>query len=357
MNVQQNFTFSERRLVIEALINKKILASQSNQGNLYVFLDDLSIGVIDTQTGDFQQVYRFDANRFPTDAEFHLHNSADDRYVALTCTKRTTEHTKAISAGAIISVTQQQEVMVLSNGDYHTENTPFPICFIEHEGNNLIVHATDWNRLDITNLETGELLTPRDLKEAPELLDDEDILMTEWPGELKPSPNQDRIATIGWVWHPIGHAYSFHLKRWLEGHTWESDGCSHQRSYAVWDYFWDAPFFWIDNERLCIWGHSKEDKDGFPKSGASIFDANKNEVLLLSFEGPTLDIFFYDTYLFSGIRRGEQERLGLSVWSIEDGSLLCEKLGLLPDDYIQTSREFVSFNESGEILFTQWYCA
>jgi hypothetical protein len=128
-------------------------------------------------------------------------------------------------------------------------------------------------------------------------------------------------ATIGWAWHPVGIAYSFNLKNWMEGSKWESDSSPNTRSYATWEYFWDSPFFWIDDKKLCIWGSESQGDDAVPSDTASIYDA-RSEELIFSFNGPTADIFFFDEYLFSGLKHGDAMSQGLS-----DGSLLSEKQG------------------------------
>ena len=48
--------------------------------------------------------------------------------------------------------------------DYHADVSAYSTGFIEKDGKILLIHQTQWNRLDITDLETGVLLTERKIK-------------------------------------------------------------------------------------------------------------------------------------------------------------------------------------------------
>jgi predicted NAD-dependent protein-ADP-ribosyltransferase YbiA (DUF1768 family) len=51
--------------------------------------------------------------------------------------------------------------MSILRDDYHPEHCRFPLGFFELGGRLLLVHATAWNRLDVSDPATGELLTSR----------------------------------------------------------------------------------------------------------------------------------------------------------------------------------------------------
>jgi hypothetical protein len=86
-----------------------------------------------------------------------------------------------------------------------------------------------------------------------------------------------------------------------------------------------------------------------PSDCAAIFDVDTEEQLL-SIDGPTIDLFEYDEYLFSGI----PDSKGLSIWSVKDGSLLYIQNEMEIDLYLRSSKEFVSFEEDGRVVFTKW---
>jgi hypothetical protein len=347
--------FERRSIDIGGLNGRKVISSKADAiGNIFAFLADATLVYVSTKLNEITPITDLNAYGFPLSSLFEIHCSKDCKFVALTCTYRGDDQLRPVSRCVVIALDNSREIMHLSNGDYHTELTPFPFCFVTKDGKNLIIHATNWNRLDITDLETGQLLTERDYAEKPDLSDHEDFVFTEWPGKLLPSPGQERVATIGWVWHPIGHAYSFDLKRWLEGNKWEPDASIHQKSYAIWDYFWDSPFVWLDERRLCIWGVDENSME--PTDSATIFDAETAEQLF-SFNGPTQDIFFYDEYLFSGIKCLDEYQKGLSVWDINTGELVHTQLEFAFDGYSHAKREFYLLGADDVLTLIRWRTA
>jgi len=51
------------------------------------------------------------------------------------------------------------QVLNLKRKYYHCDVSSYSIGFVERDGRMLLIHQTEWNRLDMTNFETGELLT------------------------------------------------------------------------------------------------------------------------------------------------------------------------------------------------------
>jgi hypothetical protein len=200
--------------------------------------------------------------------------------------------------------------------------------------------------LDVSDPRTGECLTQRDftlIKEDEDFYDDS--VFSEWYGELAISPSQQKIASIGWVWHPLGVAFSWSAKSWLEENVWEADNGKSKRSYCIWDYFWYSPFFWYDDNTLCIWGSSDYQKGSdLPIDSVVLYNA-ETEQAVREFAGPTLDVFYYDHYLFSGL----PEKNGISIWDLEEGALLHRQPGISPRAYHPGTREFIEIDETG------WY--
>jgi len=350
------FTFQEQTIQAPYLKETTVLASLGcpiNSKHIYIFTDHSEIVRLNIDSGEHDLIATLDANEFPVTAKFHLYCSQDGRFLALTCRRRSTHELSPLCKGIVIRQADGETVMALSAGDYHTEQAPLPLCFLEYEGRTLLVHATDWNRLDITDMDSGKIITERNFEDSPGRDEDNDDLYTEWYGLLKPSPNNSRMATIGWVWHPIGIALSFDLKAWLNGSTWESDCSPRMRDYAIWDYYWDSPFCWVDDQKLCIWGVSDGEFGDDPKNEAAIFDAESGDKLL-SIPGPTCDTFFCDEYLFSGLQVGEERQMGLTIWSLKDASLLYKKQGLFADLYVPEEKALIAFDKNGEITINRW---
>lgn len=273
--------------------------------------------------------------------------SIKNEYAAITTRSRKL-HTDIPNTGIVIRVDTGDILMRLDQGDYHTELTEFPVTFIQRLGKTYVVHATDWNTVDITEPETQQCLTRRDANDSP-CKDIDNGVFTERLGTLLVSPDQTSIATIGWIWHPVGIAFSWNIDEWFSN-PWEPDCGASKVSYAMWDYFWYSPFFWLDNHRLCIWGyealHTDED---IPLNSVAIYNADTGD-LINWFSGPTMDVFYYDKYLFSGSCHENT----LSIWDIETGALLYEYQDIIVNAYHCGSRELISIQDNGVIGFYHW---
>ena len=344
------FSFSTRQLYIPELENIKILAAASypNSYQLLIFSNKGKLIQVDCVTGAAVTLREINSLALIRDGEIQLIVSNDHQYCAITsCVYRKDEYEDS-NSGLVIDLSTGKTIKELNCDYYHMAHTPFPVTFFEYQSHTHLVYASEWNKLDIVNIATEEILSTRNLEDCPEEEDGDDFTFTEWNGALVVSPDKRRIATVGWMWHPIGVAFSFDARKWIETNCWEPDIGESKKSYAIWDYFWDSPLAWIDDKRLCIWGAQSGCVDD-PADCAAIFDADSSKILLF-FTGPTINFFEYDEYLFSGIRNSQ----GLSIWSVEDGSLLHEEHELEVDQYLPFSKEFISFKPNGKILFTKW---
>lgn len=62
---------------------------------------------------------------------------------------------------AVINL-ESGEVQCFSREEYHSNVASYSIGFLQREGRVLLLHQTQWNRLDLTDLATGTCLTKRD---------------------------------------------------------------------------------------------------------------------------------------------------------------------------------------------------
>lgn len=347
----QDFTFSSRTLAVECLQDDAVLAHvplADGSAALLLFTARGRLLHLDLISGAARAIAEYSDDLIRRQGTVALHASRDGRFAALTSAVHGQGMTPS-NRGILITLATGEIVMHLECGDYHTEHTELPVAFVEHQGKTLLIHGTDWARLDITDPASGQCLSTRDFEELPKEARDESVF-TEWNGPLLISPDQRWIATIGWVWHPVGVAYSWDLQEWLAGSLWEADVGRSKVSYAMWPYFWFSPFCWLDAHTLCIWGYSElHTDDDIPLPSAAVYAVPSGE-LVRWFAGPTADVFYFDRYLFSGTRDGD----GISVWSVEDGALLCERRGINAQGYHPGTQEFVSFGDQGELTLHHW---
>jgi hypothetical protein len=130
----------------------------------------------------------------------------------------------------------------INRGDGHVEHCSWAIGFVERDGETLLIHATDWNRLDITRLRDFELLTPRELTEENSI--------DYFHSRLTVSPDGKHFAVDGWVWSPSESILIYDVDRFFT---------EYDKAYTMLDmpeplsnYNWDRPLCWVDDHTVAI---------------------------------------------------------------------------------------------------------
>ncbi len=264
------------------------------------------------------------------DEAVSLHLSARSNFVAVV--------NKKGGKGCVIRLETKKISMHLKRGDCHNEPGIFPIAFFENDNRTLLVHGTAWNRLDISDPLTGELLTQRELpifdKDEPR----QEHYLDYFHCGLTVSPDNKWIVDNGWVWAPAGVVRSWNLEKWLSN-VWESENGQTVRELCVRDYFWDGPLCWIDNQTLAVWGFGRDDEYLIP--AILLFDVVSGKRIQW-FAGPRGELTF-DKYLFSS----SQEH-GTSIWDIATGERLHHEAAFSFLAYHRNARQFVTYRSLGQ---------
>lgn len=174
------------------------------------------------------------------------------------------------SFGVLVNLGTGEVVAPLHGGDYHTHTVPFSTAFTQHQGRDVLIHRTDWNRLDVMDCATGSNLTERDgtQYEQPHYLD-------FFHGALLLSPSREHVLDDGWVWAPVGIPTVWSLPAWLEGNRWESEDGPTRKRLAQGE-GWAEPCVWLDDAHIAIWNLGNWEEDGFGDGGhvpgVTVFD-------------------------------------------------------------------------------------
>lgn len=187
--------------------------------------------------------------------------SGDGRFVA--CFDRQGRH------GAVVEVATGRVTMRLDRGDYFVRNRAWSLAFFTHRGRTLLVHATDWNRLDVSDPATAELLTPR---EHPPTEERPPHYLDYFHCSLAVSPDGRWVADDGWAWSPVGVVRAWSLERWLEENVWESEDGPSARELCARDE-WDQSLCWLDERRLAVWGYGSTEGELAP--AARLFEVEQ----------------------------------------------------------------------------------
>lgn len=224
--------------------------------------------------------------------------------------------------------------MRLLRDDYHEEHCRFPLGFFELGGRLLLVHATEWNRLDVSDPATGELLTERAPTGYRSGEARPEHYLDYFHAGLAVSPDGERVLDNGWVWQPVGVPRVFSLKRWIEENRWESEDGPSVKDLCYRTYYWDGPACWLDEGTIAIWGEGEDDLELTP--GVRIFDAESGAELR-SFAGPPQGLLFDPPYLVA-----YSIPTGTSIWDPATGERLASDPTLRPTAYHPASRELLT---------------
>jgi len=358
----QAFTFTPHSFHLACLDNADLLTSApllNSTGDWLLFSSNGELIRLDGRSKKTQIMAVLTNEQVCRTGEIQLCVSENNLFAALTSNVRTTDEGPSSNLGWVVDLTTGEALLILECGDYHTENAPFPVCFVEHDNKTLLIHATEWDRLDITDLTTLKHITERSYVDKPDNWQENKNAFSEWNGQLLVSPDKQWIATIGWAWHPVGLALAWNLQTWLNENIWEADYGLSKRSFSNWSYFWFSPFCWVNDTTLCVWGYEGFiDEDEIPYNSVALYNVSSGE-LIRWFTGPSMDSFYYDDYLFSGstqptVKPGALEDKALRVWDIQDGTLLHQQENLTPDNYHPESKCFLGSDKPGELTLTHW---
>lgn len=218
--------------------------------------------------------------------------------------------------GEVVDLRTGKVTLSLDAGAYHAETVPFSFAFADIDGQVVAVHRSEWNRLDLSDPATGQLLSVREQTKEHAL--------DYFHGELYVSPDHRHILDDGWVWHPVGIPAAWDLERWRMDNPWESEDGPSRVTLCIRAYYWNGAMAWIDERRVAIDGLGDDEKD--MEDGARIFDITtklpeeENARELFSFKGPRGRFFGSRGRLYCA------DPAGLTVWNPETG----EQIGSIP---------------------------
>jgi hypothetical protein len=239
---------------------------------------------------------------------------------------------------AVIDLATGIPTLALVRDGYHPEHCDVSLAFLDRGGRSLLVHAPAWNRLDVVDARTGELLTARGPTAYTRGEERPAHYLDYFHCGLLVSPDGRFIADNGWVWHPVGSVEAWSVERWLTENVWESEDGPSKRRLAWREYYWDGPWCWMNDRELAVWGYGEDDQWLMP--AVRIFDVVTDGERW--FPGPRGDLVC-DRVLVSIADDG------LAVWDAGDGRRLARDPAR-PTHYHPDAKVFVA--RDGDRLVT-----
>ncbi len=235
--------------------------------------------------------------------------------------------------GQVLDLLTGAVTLVLDGGDYHPDTVPFSLAMLEHQGRTLVMHRTAWNRLDISDAATGELLTAREPTSYTNGEPRPEHYLDYFHGALCLSPAGRYVLDDGWVWAPVGTPQVWSVRRWLEDDVWESEDGPSLHWLAQRAYYWNNPMCWLDDQRLAIAGIGGDEQAIL--AGVRIFDAETGRETG-AFVGPTGALFADGRRLYAAAPEG------LEVWDPATGERTGTVPGFVPTRHHRSAGELAS---------------
>ena len=149
-------------------------------------------------------------------------------------------------------------VLDFAREDYHCDVSSYSVGFLEREDRVLLMHQTQWNRLDITDLETGRMLTHRDIiyQETDETETnkwgtfpkmEKKNYIDYFHSLLHISPNGEHFLSNGWIWQPLDNIMCFDTECFFREYETCGKPIEYYRGYA-----WDRPCTFAGNDTIVI---------------------------------------------------------------------------------------------------------
>jgi hypothetical protein len=210
--------------------------------------------------------------------------------------------------GLVINLEDPSFRMDLYRKDYQVEHCSFPIAFYSAQDQTFLIHGTDWNRLDITCLDTGELLTARTIQS-----DTKTNFFDYFHSELMVSPDHQRFLSNGWIWAPVDILTVYEISDFFQRY----ELCYRDLEMPITSgYLWDRAVAWLDAHTLAVVYNQQEEtgEEKFPSellfldvATGDLKDRIPFDHFKVCEEGEIFDDFYYSASLKVFIILGQHQ--------------------------------------------------
>ena len=273
--------------------------------------------------------------------------------------------------GIVVNLDDADWRMVLSREDYHVNHCSWAIGFFRREDAVVLIHATEWNRLDMTSLDTRQCLTEREVCSGIADGTETTNYLDFFHSRLHMAPDEKHFVINGWCWSPWDVMYAWNIDQF--GDTFEPGGfCLNALDRN--GYNWDRPCCFVDNETTA-WGYNEREagNGGVPDDqptelvfqnihSAKIVRRMPFEYFELSGEKEAYGRLWFDThqrlFIASPNLRGEDfkfnhgEKLRETFAVDESGALI--KSWPVIAEFVEPTMATMGFIEEGSLRLIHW---
>lgn len=254
--------------------------------------------------------------------------------------------------GVLIDLFAKKVIKTLKRDGYHNDVSSYSNLFFEHNNKEYFIYQTEWNKLDIIDLSTFEIISTRNTAYGSE------DYIDYFYSDIIVSDNGEYIVSTGWCWQPFAVMYSINTKKIFENFN-EIELQLKEKGFGFGGYYWDRAKCFIDNETIAFVYNINEfdpedDEDKTEKIVIYNLKEHK-EVKRIDFNGFELNEYFepkdygswfaFNKYLYTISECG-----GVSVIDLNDETVLFTDKELYFDLYCKSSNVFVNINKNNEFV-------
>ena len=161
--------------------------------------------------------------------------SRNGRYAVITDELGELYNEKPTSSGVLIDLKEQKVIYTFVVNMYHIINNSF--AFFSRGSIDYFIFKTEWNRIDILNINENRIVTERVFADHHEC----------FHGHVLISPNEKNILDNAWVWNPVFVLRTWSIDSWLMDST-----ISENPTFLTSDLNDEACFDYIDDDTILL---------------------------------------------------------------------------------------------------------
>jgi len=278
-------------------MNHHVLAWEIDTRNadmFVVFCDDKWLYSFDRQNSIFQPLALLESLTHFDSIMLYLHGD----YICVV---------ENFATRGVVIDRKDGKMMQIEREDYHAGVSSYSIGFLERNGHALLIHQTQWNRLDITDLTTGQLLTERMVRIEKTGVDENHVTQFIYENYedffhslIHVSPNGKSFLSNGWIWHPFGTIACYDAEQFLK--SYEPGGCCTSWGTDNWDipctFIGDMAFVVGCSEDMTDYGENWDvEQDGeYAQKLVFYDDINTMRKTIVAIKTLDVDIFPMDEF-------------------------------------------------------------
>ena len=240
-------------------------------------------------------------------------------------------------SGVVVEVESGDISTMLDRGE-PAEGARFPVAFAAPGGRLVLIHASAWNRLELSDPRTGDPLVRRPAEQAA-------AHQVEYASAgLLASPDGAWLVDNGYTAEGAGLVAAFSVRRWLEEDPFEADDGAGKRYLCQRWHHWDGPLTWIDPTTLAVHGYGPSRAS--LRDAVLLFDVPSGEPVRW-FPGPRGPLV---ADAAAGLLYSLGDGDGVSVWDLASGERLLHDAGFHPLRHHPGTGQLLTTNPAGDLF-------